>query len=125
MVDTDGRALVMQTHAADTQDRDGTGPLLKASRRAFPFVERVFADSAYAGERVAEATRIAVEIVRKQPDQVGFAVLPRRWVVERFLAWINRNRRLAKDFEATLASATAFLYAAAVTLLLRRIARRA
>jgi putative transposase len=124
MVDTDGRALVMQIHAADTQDRDGAVPLLKASRRAFPFVERVFADSAYAGERVAEATRIAVEIVRKLPDQVGFAVLPRRWVVERFLAWINRNRRLAKDFEATLASATAFLYAAAVMLLLRRIARR-
>lgn len=124
LVDTDGRALVIQTHAADTQDRDGALPLLKASRRPFPFVERVFADSAYAGEQVAQAVRIAVEIVRKLPDQVGFAILPRRWVVERFLAWINRNRRLAKDFEATLASATAFLYAAAVMLLLRRIARR-
>ncbi len=45
---------------------------------------------------------IAVEIVRKTPDQVGFAVQPRRWVVERFFAWINRNRRLAKDFEATI-----------------------
>jgi hypothetical protein len=44
---------------------------------------------------------IAVEIVRKNPDQVGFAVNPRRWVVERFFAWIGRNRRLAKDFEAT------------------------
>jgi|SRR5271170_1118462 len=125
MVDTDGRALVIQTHAADIQDRDGAVPLLKASRRAFPFVERLFVDSAYAGERVANATRIAVEIVRKLPDQVGFAVLPRRWVVERFLAWISRNRRLAKDFEGTLASATAFIYAAAVMLLLRRIARRA
>ena len=57
---------------------------------------------------------IAVEIVRKSPDQVGFAVQPRRWVVERFFAWINRNRRLAKDFEATIASARAFLYAASV-----------
>jgi len=64
-----------------------------------------------------------VEIVRKLPDQVGFAVLPRRWVVERFLAWINRNRRLAKDFEASVASATAFLYAASVMLLIRRLAR--
>ena len=124
MVDTDGRALLIQTHAADIQDRDGAVPLLKASRRTFPFVEHVFADSAYTGDQVAHATRIAVEIVRKLPDQVGFAVLPRRWVVERFLAWVNRNRRLAKDFEATLASATAFLYAAAVMLLLRRIARR-
>jgi transposase len=47
---------------------------------------------------------IAVEIVRKNPDQVGFAVNPRRWVVERFFAWIGRNRRLAKDFEATIDS---------------------
>ena len=62
---------------------------------------------------------MAVEIVRKLPDQVGFQVRPRRWVVERFFAWINRNRRLAKDFEATIASATAFLYAACVMLLTR------
>ena len=69
----------------------------------------MFADSVYAGNRVANATEIAVEIVRKLPDQVGFQVLPRRWVVERFFAWINRNRRLAKDFEGTIASATAFV----------------
>jgi transposase len=72
-------------------------------------------------ERVSQATRIAVEIVRKRPDQVGFAVHPRRWVVERLFAWLGRNRRLAKDFEATLASATAFLYAASVLLLTRRL----
>ncbi len=126
LVDADGRPLVMQVHSADIQDRDGARPLLRASRRAFPFVERVFADSAYAGERVANIlTHVAVEIVRKLNDQAGFTVLPKRWVVERFLAWINRNRRLAKDFEGSIASATAFLYAAAVMLLLRRTARRA
>ena len=76
-----------------------------------------------AGEKVTTATLIAVEIVRKNPDQVGFAVNPRRWVVERFFAWIGRNRRLAKDFEATINSARAFLYAASVMLLVRRIAR--
>ena len=59
----------------------------------------------------------------RQP--VGFQVLPRRWVVERFFAWINRNRRLAKDFEGTIASATTFLYAASVMLLTRRLARSA
>ena len=59
-------------------------------------VKTTEADSGYAGKRVAGATAIAVEIVRKNPDQVGFAVQPRRWVVERFFAWINRNRRLAK-----------------------------
>ena len=86
-------------------------------------IQRVFADSGYAGEKVAKATLIAVEIVRKNPDQVGFAVNPRRWVVERFFAWIGRNRRLAKDFEATIDSARAFLYVASVMLLVRRIAR--
>ena len=60
--------------------------------------------------------------VRKNPGQVGFAVNPRRWVVERFFAWIGRNRRLAKDFEATIGSARAFLYSASVMSLVRRIA---
>ena len=123
LVDTDGRALLLVPHAASLQDRDGAGPVLRASRRPFPFIKRVFADAGYAGERVATATRIAIEIVKKQPDQVGFAVHPRRWVVERLFAWLGRNRRLAKDFEATLASATAFLYAASVLLITRRLAR--
>ena len=72
---------------------------------------------------VARASRIAIEVVRKPPGQVGFAVHPRRWVIERCFAWLGRNRRLAKDFEATIASATAFLYAASVILLARRLAR--
>ena len=105
---------MLEPHPASIQDRDGGGPLLRASRHIFPFIQRVFADSGYAGEKVAKATLIAVEIVRKNPDQVGFAVQPRRWVVERFFAWIGRNRRLAKDFEATIDSARAFLYAASV-----------
>jgi putative transposase len=123
LVDTDGRALIIEPHPASIQDRDGGGPLLAASRRLFPFIERAFADAGYDHERVTTATIIIVEIVRKLPDQIGFAVLPRRWVVERFFAWIGRNRRLAKDFEATIASARAFLYAASVMLLVRRIAR--
>ena len=123
LVDTDGRGLVLEPHPASIQDRDGGGPLMRASRRIFPFVQRVFADSGYAGEKVTTATLIAVEIVRKNPDQIGFAVNPRRRVVERFFAWIGRNRRLAKDFEATIDSARAFLYAASVMLLVRRIAR--
>ena len=114
LVDTDGRGLVLEPHPASVQDRDGGGPLLRISRRIFPFIQRVFADGGYAGEKVANATSIAVEIVRKNPDQIGFAVQPRRWVVERFFAWIGRNRRLAKDFEATIDSARAGLYAAFV-----------
>jgi len=70
-----------------------------------------------------DATSIAIEVVNKFTDQTGFQVLPRRWVVERFFAWINRNRRLAKDFEGTIASAETFFYAAFVMLLMRRLAR--
>ena len=123
MVDTDGRALKLHVHAADIQDRDGAGPLLRASRSSWPFVQLAFADSGYQGPRVAAASTIRVQIVRKLEGQVGFAVHARRWVVERFFAWINRNRRLAKDVEATTASAEAFLYAASAILLLRRLAR--
>jgi len=123
LVDTDGRALIVEPHPASIQDRDGGGPLLDISRRFFPFIEPTFADAGYDHQRVTTATTIIVEIVRKLPDQVGFAVLPRRWVVERFFAWIGRNRRLAKDFEATIDSARAFLYAASIMLLVRRLAR--
>jgi putative transposase len=123
LVDTDGRALELQVQPASMQDRDGAPSVLSASQARFPFIKKVFADGIYAGEKVANATSIVVEIVRKLPDQAGFQILPRRWVVERFFAWINRNRRLAKDFEASVASATAFLYAACVMLLTRRLAR--
>lgn len=122
LVDTDGRALLLEPHPAKIQNRDGGDALLQASRPLFPFIERVFADGAYNHERVTAATHIVVEIVRKPPNQVGFVVLPRRWVVERTFAWINYNRRLAKDFEATVASARAFLYTASVMLLIRPIA---
>ena len=125
MVDTDGRALVIQAHPADIQDRDGAVPLLKASRRSFPFVEITFADSAYGAQRVKDATCIDIEVIKKIADQIGFHVLPRRWVVERTFAWINRNRRLTKDFEGTIASAEVFLYAASVMLITRRLARSA
>ena len=123
MVDTDGRALKLQAHSAAIQDRDGTGPLLRASRAGWPFVALGYADGGYAGPRVANASPIRIEVVRKADNQVGFAVIARRWVVERFFAWINRNRRLAKDFEATIQSVEAFLYAASSVLLLRRLAR--
>ena len=125
LVDTDGRPLLVEPHTADVQDRDGGGALLQISRGLFPFIEKVWADGGYNHHRVTEATSITVEIVSKIAGQSGFVVLPRRWVAERFFAWINRNRRLAKDVEATLKSAAAFLYAAAAMLMIRRLARSA
>jgi len=82
----DGRLIKVSVHPADVQDRDGGAALLKASRALFPFVEMVFADSAYAGEWVANATCITVEMVRKADDQIGFKVHKWRWVVKRFFA---------------------------------------
>ena len=123
MVDTDGRGLILEIQPGDVQDRDGAPFVLRLSRRFFPFITTAFADAGYVGDGPANATSITVEIVRKPPDQVGFAVHPRRWVVERFFAWISRNRRLWRDPEATLASAAAFLYAASAMLLIRRLAR--
>jgi transposase len=123
MVDTDGRGLILEPQPADVQDREGAPFVLRLSRRSFPFIAKAFADVGFAGDGPASATSITIEIVRKPADQVGFAVHPRRWVVERFFAWISRNRRLWKDPEATLASARAFLYAASVMLLTRRLAR--
>ncbi len=84
LVDTDGRALVLDPQPADVQDRDVAVPVLDLSRRTFPFITKAFANAGYAGDRPATATIITVEIVRQPPDQVGFAVHPRRWVVERF-----------------------------------------
>ena len=80
----------------------------------------------YAGQKLLDALRNfgqwTVEIVKRSAHAVGFEPLPRRWVVERTLAWLNRNRRLAKDFEASIASAKAWLIIASVQLLMRRVA---
>ena len=85
MVDTDGRGLILEVQPANLQDREGAPFVLRLSRSIFPFITKAFADAGFAGDGPATATSITVEIVRKPADQVGFAVHPRRWVVERFL----------------------------------------
>ena len=114
-------------HSADIQDRDGAVPLLASIRHAFPWLRHVFADGGYAGTKLQTALaaygRWTLEIVKRSDLARGFEFLPRRWVVERTLAWLNRNRRLAKDFEALLETAAAWLMLASVKLLSRRLAR--
>ena len=99
-----------EVHSADTQDRDGALLVIVAVHDLFPWLRHLFADSAYAGDKLLNAlTKFGdwtIEIVRRMGASVGFEV-PRRWVVERTLAWFNRNRRLAKDFEAAIANARA------------------
>ncbi|RKK01858.1 hypothetical protein EBE87_26825 [Pseudoroseomonas wenyumeiae] len=108
---------------ASLHDSRGGAALVAASRRPWPFLSRCFADRAYAGSRVANAAPVAVTLVSSPLGQKGFAVQPRRWVVERSFAWIGRCSRLALDHEATTSSAVAFFTLAAVMLLVRRPAR--
>jgi transposase len=102
------------------QDRDGAPLVIAAIHDLFPWLRHLFADTAYAGDKLLNnLTKFGnwtIEIVRRMADAVAFEILPRRWVVERTLALLNRNRRLAKDFEATIAGAKAWLYLASVQL---------
>ncbi len=119
LTDTIGLLVGAEIHPADVQDRDGAVLVIDAIHDLFPWLRHLFADGAYAGEKLRQALakfgRWTVEIVKRSDRAAGFAVLPRRWVVERTLAWLNRNRRLARDFEATLARAKARLFIAALS----------
>ena len=128
ITDTGGRLVGAIVHGAEVQDRDGAVPLLASIRSSFPWLRHVFADAGYAGAKLetalAKLGRWTVEIVRRPQGTECFTLLPRRRVVERTIAWLNRNRRLAKDFEASIESALAWLMIASVKLLTRRIVMR-
>ena len=122
-----GLLLNVVVHPANLQDRDGAGLVLdRRTRRLFPFIERIFADAGYQGPRVAQAAastgRWMVEIVKRN-ELHKFVVLPKRWIVERTLAWISRNRRLARDFERYARTVAAFVRLAMIRLMLRRLTR--
>jgi transposase len=119
--------LCAVVHSASLQDRDGAVLVLdEHTRRLFPFLEKIFADSAYGGQKLRRAIASAawnIEVVKRPADQKGFEVLPKRWVVERTIAWINRCRRLAKDYENLNRTALAFIRLASIRLMLRRLTR--
>ena len=114
-------------HPASIQDRDGAALVLnRRTRRRFPFIEVVFADQGYQGAKAARAIiqtgKWRFEIVRREPDTKGFEVLPKRWIVERTLSWIRRNRRLARDVEHLASTAEALVKLAMIKIMLRRLA---
>jgi transposase len=125
LVDTLGLLLSVVVHPADVQDRDGAFHLLRRARRMFPFIERIFADGGYAGQKMAlvvwRTGAWKLQIV-KRSDAPGFVVLPKRWIVERTFAWISRNRRLARDFERYATTVTAFVRVAMIRIMLKRLA---
>lgn len=127
-VDTLGLPIECQITVASVQDRDALEPLLKAVKAKSPWVKMSFVDGGYQGDEAQraafEASHIAITVVKRTDKEVkGFVVLPKRWVVERTLGWINRARRLSKDFEATMESALAWLQIALAFIVMRRLAR--
>jgi transposase len=124
VTDTLGLPLALAIHPADVQDRDGLALVCARIRRRFPWLRHLFADGGYQGVVAAAAARerLTLAIVKRPPGRRGFAVLPRRWVIERSFAWLCRNRRLAKDFERRIEVSTAMVVLAIIQLLIRRLA---
>jgi len=126
ITDTLGLMLFVLVHAADVQDRDGAPDILKAIRYRFPWLRHVFADGGYAGEKLRDALagngEWTIEIIRRSDTAKGFEVLSRRWVVERTFGWLGRCRRLAKDWEKSIESATAWVNIASIRVITRRLA---
>lgn len=126
LVDTQGLLLHAIVHAADLQDRDGGALLLATLFGLFPFLLKLYADGGYQGPEFQQAVgkilrQVNIEIVKRSDQAKGFVVLPKRWIVERTLAWLNRCRRLAKDWENLNRKALAFLRLASIRLMLRKL----
>src|SRR6202521_4110114 len=126
LVDTLGLLLHAIVHPADIQDRDGGVLVMATLFGMFPFLKPLFADSGYQGPKFAKGLakvlpHIDIEIVKRSDQVNGFVVLPKRWIVERTIAWLNRCRRLAKDWENLNRKALAFLRLASIRLMLRKL----
>jgi transposase len=125
-VDTGGLLLAVIVTIAGIQDRDGACRLLAALRDKFSTVRLIWADGGYAGRLVTWAQTVLalpVTIVKRTDDLTGFRVIPRRWVVERTLAWISKHRRCVRDYETLPEHSEAMVYIAMIMTMSRRLAR--
>lgn len=126
VTDTAGNMLEGIVHEANIQDRDGACAVMEIAKESYPTLTKLFADGGYAGKKLEAAMAhiegLALEIVKRPEGVKGFVLVARRWVVERTFAWLNRCRRLAKDWEASIASSEAWLLIASIRRSARRIA---
>lgn len=128
-MDTQGLLLRVVVHPADVQDRDGAKSVLEPLAHRHHRLRKIWADGSYAGALVAwvkavrPRRRIALEIVKWPEEADGFAVLPRRWVVERTFGWWNPCRRLSKDYEGRTETSEAWIQVAMIRLMIRHLAR--
>ena len=128
LVDTLGLLLLVVVHSAAIQDRDGAKLVLEKARLLFSRLRLIWADGGYAGQLIDWVHGVCgwiLAIVKRNPDVQGFQALPRRWVVERTLGWLNKYRRLSKDYEVLPETSEAMIYATMVHLMVRRLGRRA
>ncbi len=126
VVDTLGLLLIVMVSTASVQDRDGAAGLLARLAPRARRLRLVFADGGYAGRLVSwagTALSLVVQVVAKPAGQCGFAVLPRRWVVERTFAWLMRCRRIVRDYERCPENSEAMIKWAMIGLMSRRLAR--
>ena len=120
-----GRLLMVTLTTADVQAAAGAEAIVKGVRRRWPWLKHLFADGAHDRGRLASLAAckdFTLEVVRKPPDQKGFQVLPRRWVVERTFGWMTRWRRLVRDYEKLIDVSNAMIHLSMGALLLRRVA---
>lgn len=125
LVDTEGRVLGVLVVPAEWSEPQGARRLLARLLPRLPRLLKLWADQGYRGDLAAWLQTefgVALEVVTRPPHQRGFVVIARRWVVERSLAWLSRNRRLTKEYEHLPASSTLLLHLAASHLLLKRLA---
>jgi putative transposase len=126
LVDSMGLLLAVLVTAASVQDRDGARLLLSQLGGACKKLRLIWVDGGYRGQLldwVADYCRFQLQVVLRSDDHKGFVVLPKRWVVERTLAWLNHHRRLNKDYERLASTSETFVYIAMIRLMLRRLAR--
>ena len=108
-----GNLLRIVVHSAGLQDRDGADFVFEGIKDEYPALSKVWADQGYTGDLgdyLRREYKIDLEIVEKPADQKGFVLLPRRWVVARSLAWLNRYRRLSKDYECRYEYSESWVY---------------
>jgi putative transposase len=127
VVDTMGLLIAVLVHPANIQDYDGAKDVLKAAKKRFPRLKQIWADSIYVFKDLPTWAIVTcnffLEVVRRSAKAVGFAVLPRRWVVERTFGWLGRSRRLSKDYERSPRVSETMIQLAMIRWMLNRVSR--